>query len=404
MLRPYRDVLSTPGSLGFVSAGALARLPISMLAIGIVFLVQSSTGSYAVAGTVAAVYGIVQSLAAPVVARAVDMFGQARVMRPAVAVHVTGIVLLVVTAQLGAPLWTTLVAAVLTGATIGSIGALVRARWSHVLAAAPERTTRLHTAYSLESVLDEAVFILGPLLVTLLATRVSPSSGLLAAALAVAVGGTALLAQRRTEPPVRGHGGRGGTGVLRSPGVVVTVLVFVAVGAVFGSVEVITIAFTDERGVPGAAGAVLAVFALGSLLAGLAYGTVGWTTSAGRRFVVGVLLLAVAVVPLRFIDHVPVLAAAGLLLGFTISPTIISGTELVQDLVPSDRLTEGLTWVATAISLGAAAGAAVSGAAVEALGAQEAFVVPLLSGSLAALLALAGARWLVAAPGPALTT
>jgi MFS family permease len=401
VLDPYRQVLSVPGAAAFVTAGAFARLPISMLGIGIVFLVQASTGSYGLAGAVAAIFGLVQSLAAPVVARAVDRFGQATVMRPAVLVHVVGIALLVLSAQLRAPLWTSFAAAILMGATIGSMGALVRARWSHVLTGRVDRAARLHTAYSLESVLDEAVFIAGPLLITILATQVSPVAGLLTAALAVAVGGMALLAQRGTEPPATGHRAAGGTGVLRSGGMVVVVVVFVAVGAIFGAIEVITIAFTEERGVPGWAGAVLAVFALGSLLAGLAYGLVSWTTSPGRRFVLGVLLLGLAALPLYLVDDVLLLAGVGLLVGFTIAPTIISGNALVQDLVVPSRLTEGLTWVATAISLGAAGGAALSGAAVDAVGPQRAFGVPVLAGLLAAGVAALGWRWVGAGPGVA---
>ena len=202
-LTGYLEVLRLPGAASFSAAGVLARLPISMLGIGIVLSVEA-TGSYAVAGWVAATYGVVQALASPVVARAVDRMGQARVMRPAIAVHVLGLVLLVACAQARAPRWTLFAAVAVTGATIGSLGSLVRARWSFLLSDHPRRPALVHRAYSLESVLDEVVFIVGPILVTLLATQVSPAAGLAAAACAVAVGGIWLLAQHRTEPHPRG--------------------------------------------------------------------------------------------------------------------------------------------------------------------------------------------------------
>jgi predicted MFS family arabinose efflux permease len=388
VLGPYRDVLAVPGAPAFVVAGLVARLPISMLGIGIVLLVQSATGSYGLAGGVAATFGLLQALTAPLLARTVDRAGQARVMAPAIAVHVTGLVLLVVTAQARLPVWTTFAAAAVAGSTIGSVGALVRARWSHVLTDRPDRGARLHTAYSLESVLDEVVFVTGPPLVTLLAVRVSPAVGILVAVAAVTGGGTALLAQRGTEPPPSGARPAHGTGVMRAPGMVVLSVAFVCVGGIFGAVEVVTVAFTQERGVPQAAGWVLAAFAFGSLLAGIVYGAVQWTTSAGRRFVVAVVLLAVGVVPVLLVERVALLGAVVFLAGFAISPMLISGTALVQDLVVPTRLTEGLAWVGTALGLGVSVGSAISGSAVDAVGASRAFAVPVVAGGMAAVVVL----------------
>lgn len=136
----------------------------------------------------------------------------------------------------------------------------------------------------------------------------------------------------------------------------------------------------------------LASFALGSLLAGVGYGAVSWRSPAGRRFVAGVLFLAVGVVPVMLVQQVPLLAVVVFVAGFAISPMIISGNALVAELVAPSRLTEGLAWVSTAIGVGVASGSAVSGAVVDAAGAHRAFVVPVAAGALAAVVALAGAR------------
>src|SRR5262249_43957245 len=86
----------------------------------------------------------------------------------------------------------------LAGCTLPSVGSMVRARWSVLLAG----TGRLHTAVSLEAVADEIIFVVGPAFVTLLATAVYPAPGG-GAALAMGVAGPLLFAaQRRTEPPV----------------------------------------------------------------------------------------------------------------------------------------------------------------------------------------------------------
>src|SRR6185295_15588069 len=130
---------------------------------------------------------------------------------------------LVALALAGAPSWTLFPAAAVFGGSYPQPGSLVRARWAHALSGTP----LLPTAFSLESVLDEVVFVVGPVLVTVLATAVSPSAGLLVGA---------------------------------------------AVGGIFGAIEVATVAFTDEHGQTAAAGIVLALLAGGSLLAGLWYG------------------------------------------------------------------------------------------------------------------------------------
>lgn len=390
VLRPYRDVLTLPGAPAFVTAGAVARLPISMIGLAIVLLYEARTGSYGYAGAVAATCTLLASAAAPVLARAVDRHGQARVVRPALAVHVASLVGLVLAAADGVPRWVPFVVAASAGASSVSIGALVRARWSHGLRGRPG----VDTAYALESVLDEVVFIVGPVAVTLLATSVDPLFGPLAAAAAVGIGGLALLAQRATEPPASGRGGGAVAGVLWSPGLAVLLVAFVFVGAVFGAVEVVTVAFTQERGVPAAAAVVLAVFAAGSMLAGIGYGGVRWRWSAGRRFRLAVVLLAVGVVPVALVQSVWLLAVVVFVAGFAISPMVIAGNGLVVEVVASSRLTEGLTWVSTAMGVGVAAGAAVAGSVIDSGGAHVAFRVPVGAGLIAVLVVLAGSRWL----------
>lgn len=394
MFRTYRDVYSVPGSLRFSAAGLLARLPMSMLGIGIVLLVQAGRGSYALAGSVAGVFGLTNALAAPWVARLVDRFGQARVMLPGIAVHLAGLTTLILGVQLGAPTWAIYASAVVAAGTTGSLGSLVRARWSYALAGDEREHARLHTAYSLESVLDEVVYIVGPVLVTVLATSVWAPAGLITAGVAVGVGGVLLMLQRGTEPPASPGRTERGDGLLRAPGFLILLPAMACTGSIFGSMEVATVAFTDEEGVIGVSGAVLAVWAFGSLLSGLAYGAVQWTIPPGRRFMLAVIVLAAGISPVLLAGSVTQLALLIGLGGFAISPTIIAGNALVQEFVPPQRLTEGLTWIVSAIGIGLSAGAALAGAVVDRFGAHAAYRVPVCSGLVAAVIVLAGARLL----------
>ena len=389
MLRPYREVLARPGALAFSSAGVLARLPMSMVGIAIVLAVPEVYGSYGLAGQVTAVYVIVHSVAAPLLAHLVDRHGQARVMTPALRVAGLGIIGVIVAIGTAAhPAWVFAGAAV-AGASIGSVGALVRARWTYVL----RDPDRIHTAYSLESALDELVFVVGPVVATVLATSVAPTAGLWLPAAAVLVGGWLLLSQRSTEPPVvhRAPDAVGG-GILRSGGMVVLTLVFAAVGSIFGATDVATVAFAEEQGSKATAGAVLAVFALGSMISGLGYGLRHWTSPLWRRFALGVLALAAGVSLFFVVSSLPMLAAVMFVTGFTIAPTIVNGNGLVTSFVRHDQLTTGLAWVGTALGVGVSIGSAAAGAVIDNRGAHGGFLV------VAASAAFAVASTLVALP------
>ncbi len=392
MLRPYRDILARPGALAFSSAGVLARLPMSMMGIGIVLLVSSGYGSYGVAGRVAAVHVVAWSVGAPQIARLVDQHGQARVMRPLLAVAGASVAGLILAASAQAPSWLLYATAGLAGATFGSMGAMVRARWSCLVTDAHQ----LHTAYSLESALDEVVFMVGPAAATLLATSVAPSAGLVVPVVGAMVGGYWFLAQRRTEPPASGpvRGASRGPSVLRAPGVPGLAVIFLAIGVVFGATDVSTVAFAEERGSTALAGPILATFALGSLVAGLVYGVRHFSLPLWQRFLLGVGALATGVSMFVLVRTVWQLALVMLVAGVTIAPTLISANALIQALVPAERLTEGLTWGGTALGIGVAVGASGAGNAIDAAGASGGFLVVVGAAAVAVLAGGASLRTL----------
>ncbi|MDP5094264.1 MAG: hypothetical protein NWQ12_00180, partial [Candidatus Nanopelagicales bacterium] len=155
---PYADLLRRPGAARFTSAAFIARLPISMVGLGIVLMISALRDSYAVAGVVAAAYTVSAALINPLGARAVDRWGQLRIVRVLVTVHVLGLLVLAYAAVADAPAWLLLVIAIAAGGSQPATGALVRARWAHLLGG----DGRLRTAFAFEGVLDELIFIVGP--------------------------------------------------------------------------------------------------------------------------------------------------------------------------------------------------------------------------------------------------
>ncbi|MGH8823295.1 MAG: MFS transporter [Jiangellaceae bacterium] len=386
MLGPYLRVLRTPGALAFSASGLVARLPMSMFGIGIVLAISVTEGSYGRAGLVAGAALLAQAAAAPVQARVADRVGQRRMLLPVLALHAVGLgsfILLVGRAPLAALLATSAVA----GASLPSFGALVRARWARVHTGTP----LLHTAYALESVLDEVVFVVGPVLATILATSVHPLSGLVTNLVLTVGGGLWFAAQRATEPPPRPRTRAAGVDRLSPRSLGWIVLTFAFMGGIFGSVEVVTVAFADHAGATQAAGVVLALYALGSLVSGLVVGAVHWRSGPRRRFVLGQVVMAAALLPLPFVGSVPVLAVVMFLAGLAISPTLIAGFSLVEAEVPASRLTEGLAWISTALNIGVSMGAAVAGPVIDRAGASPGFVVAVSCGLLATVVCVGAA-------------
>ena len=191
-----------------------------------------------------------------------------------------------------------------------SIGSLVRARWGYVLGSDP----RLGTAYALESVLDELIFVVGPLLVTLLATLVAPQLGLLVAGLLLAAGTGLLVSHRVSEPPPSPHAGDHPS-ALRSLGLPPLMAVMVFVGGVFGAVEISAVAFADETGHRGLAGPLLACYATGSMLSGLAFGSLRGRMPPRQSLLLGAAVMTATVVALPFVDPTWLLALLLVLAG-----------------------------------------------------------------------------------------
>ncbi|WP_079171124.1 MULTISPECIES: MFS transporter [unclassified Streptomyces] len=390
MPSPYRAVFAAPGALRFSAAGFLGRMPLAMTGVGILTMVSELTGRYGLAGALTATVALSAAVLGPQISRLVDRHGQRRVVRPATLVSVTAVGAMLLAARQGLPDWTLFLCAAGAGC-VPSVGAMTRARWAEIYRGRPQQ---LHTAYSVESVVDEICFILGPPVSIGLSTMWFPEAGPLLAGVFLLVGVWWLTGQRDTEPaphPV-GKDGRRQSSALRSPGLQVLVAAFVATGAIFGAVDVVTVAFAEEQGSKAASSLVLAVYALGSCLAGVVFGMLHLKGEPARRWAVGVCAMAVSMIPLQLAGSLPLLAVALFVAGLAIAPTMVTTMALVEAHVPRGKLTEGMSWTTTGLAVGVSAGSSVAGWAVDAHGAAAAYAVPGLAGVLAAAVAFLGYR------------
>ncbi|MFI8183081.1 MFS transporter [Actinacidiphila glaucinigra] len=390
---PYRRLFALPGTRAFTTGNLLARLPMGMFGVSAVVMIAAGYGSYALAGAVTATGLAATAVVAPWTARLTDRLGQARVAVPAAGLAALGSLALVVCVRLHAPVWT-LFAAYAATATTPNTGGMARARWAH-LYRDDERAR--HVANSFEQAADEVCFMLGPVLAAFLCTALFPEAGTLTGALLLFGGILLFAAQRGTEPPpVPRPGAAAGPGAGAGRAAVPAVLLtFLATGAVFGALEVTTIAFADAQGHRGAAGAVLALQAAGSCAAGLLYGLRRPRGTAGGRFAASVALMAALMLgplPAAALGGLWLLAPALLLAGMATAPTMINGMALIQRRVPPGRLNEGMTLAVTALLGGIAAGSFAAGSVVEHRGVVAAYAIPAVAAATAALVSAASLR------------
>jgi predicted MFS family arabinose efflux permease len=357
-----------------------------MFSVSAVVMIAGTRGSYALAGAVTATGLAATALVAPWTARLVDRYGQARIAVPATLFAALGSLALVLCVRQGAPDWT-LFAAYAATATTPNTGGMSRARWNHLLKGDPDA---LHTANSFEQAADELCFMLGPVLAAFLCGTFFPEAGTLAGAVLLVTGILLFAAQRSTEPPP--HPRTKAPSPLRAPGVPPLLACCLALGAVFGATEVVTIAFADARGHATAAGAVLALQAAGSCAAGLVYGAVRPSGPAARRHPWTVTAMtALLTLPLLVVTatgSLPLLAAALLIAGMATAPTMVTTMALVQERTPEGRLNEGMTLAVTGLLGGIACGSAAGGWVAEHLSPTAGYGVPVTAAGTALLLSL----------------
>jgi MFS family permease len=380
MLTTYRRILARPGTALFSATGLVARLPISMVGLGIVLLVEHATDSYGLAGSVSAAMLIGQAVFAIPQGRLIDRLGQPRVLPAVVTVWGVCLALLMWSVEADWPIAAAYALAALSGAGLPAVGSCVRARWAHVL----DTERDVQTAFALEAVADEAVFMSGPIIVTVLATTVHPVAGLSAALAAGVLGTLYFAAQRGTAPPPHP---RSPTRADRAPVPWATVapltVVCAALGLLFGAAEVTAVAFSEEQHAKSYVGVLLALWAFGSLLAGAITGAITWRRRLVVRLRVGALGMAATMVPMPFIESMWVMGAVLFAAGFAIAPTLIATMSLAEQVLPSSRLTEGMGLLHTGLIGGVAPGAAVAGVVIDSHGASPSYLVSLAGGLLA---------------------
>jgi MFS family permease len=385
-------------------AAVVARLPLSMAPLGILLLVQSERGTYSLAGVVTGAYAVGQALGTPVWGRAMDRFGQVRVLVPTATASAALLAALALSTVHGGPPGLLLVLAALCGLCYPPMSPALRSAWRVIF---PEPASR-RVAFALDGTSVELVFVGGPLLVSLLLVISPPVVPLLATAAAMLGGSLCYCltdAARRSRPCSGADGGpTGPVGGRRSavtaPGVAALLLVMLAMSIGFGQLDTSLAATAGiVLGDTERVGLLFLAIAGGSAAGGLAFGTRSWPFD--ERHAVPVLLAAFAVLltgiaGLLAMPEVPLWALFPLLVvtGATVAPTLIMQQSLLDHLAPSHRLNEAQAFLSASNTTGAAIGTAVAGLLIDHYGLGVSFGGAAAGAGLAAVVAVASqARW-----------
>jgi MFS family permease len=386
MLSPYRKLFATPGGLAFSIPGLIARLPIAMTYLSVTFIVLHETDSYTLAGTISTGAALINAAFSPLWSRKADQLGQAKVLRFTIPSYIIFGLLFIFTITHGSPTFVWMGFIFLAEAFLPNIGGLVRRRWLHTLEDKEDSRELINTAYSFEALVDEIVFIIGPLVASAAAISIAPQAGLYFAFSFMSVGTGLYIVQKKSEPPphpiVKGDKR---TAVLAIPQVQAVFLPYILLGTFFMSATLCTIAFADERGAKGSTGLLLAIWSAGSAAAAIINGLIKWRITDGQKFIYLIIAMFFATIPLLFSHSILILGIVLFLNGFGVAPILISGYAIVEKSVPAAKVTETFAWILAGLQIGNALPGPLVGFMIDQYGAEKSFIVPVIALLLAIL-------------------
>jgi len=385
MVSKYRSVLSVPGARRLFASALVGRLPQGMSTLAILLLVRSTTHSYAAAGVAVGAFALATAACAPFIGRLVDHFGRARVLLPFACAQACVYALLVIAAEAGGGVVVLIVLSGMAGALLPPIAPAVRALLREVF----DDQAVLDTAYALESIFQETIWIVGPLVVALVVAATSPDAAV-AMLGAVCIVGTSLFLR---SPLVRSSSTSYGSGHERAPALASPELrallgPVALTGVALGAIEVGLPSLALHAGSRPASGLLLALWSVGSMAGGLWYGAHVWRSPLSTRYQLLLVVLLVCTLPLIAARSVPAGIVCSLLAGLAVAPVFSCQYALVGRSVTPGSETEAFTWVSAALIGGLAAGSAVGGVGIGAGGVGAPFVFSCLASLLAVLIAV----------------
>lgn len=353
-MKSYVDLLRTPGVARIIAAQLTARFPSGMISLGFLLHIEGIFDSYAAAGIVLAATSVGQAISGPLTSRLMGVLGMRQVLITTLAVCALAVLGI---AFLEVDLWVYIVLGAITGLSFPPVQPAVRTIYPKMV-----NGRQLTPLFSLDASAQEIIWIAGPVVVTFVGTQVSTVAGILLAVVFLVGGGLWFISSPevgRVRIPRSKR--RFGAVLSRPPVLISTVVGFLVVGSC-AAIETGVVATFGEEGAE--SGIVLAIWAVASLIGGLAFGHIGigpWALA--RRVLVIFVGTALAILAWEFWSLALTLVIAGLCL----APALAVMFSAVSASVKFSDTAEAYGWVGTGQLIGAAAGSAIAGFVIDAL-------------------------------------
>jgi MFS family permease len=359
LLSRYADLFRVPGLRATLAASIVGRLPIGIATLAILLFLQDLTGSFALAGSAAALYVLGLATVAPFLGRLIDRFGPRPVLSVGAIIYPGMLVALVALAMSGGSHGWVAFAALVAGASFPPITVCMRTLYPRLV---PD-IGLLQTAYSVDAALVESVFILGPALVALFMAAGYPFGAVLLAAVCAGAGNVVFL----RSPAVRNWlvqrpvERRSLLGPLHLPPLLAVFAAIFLYAFAFGLYEIAVTAFAAQRGAPAAAGVILALASVGSAIGVIVYGSRDWKLPVTMQFLATLGLMAAGLLLMAPISDLHLFALSNVAACAPMAPVIASQSLLVSRLAAREMLAETFTWSATCLLAGISGGIATGG-------------------------------------------
>lgn len=356
----YTELLKTHGVGRIIAAQLTARLPSGMLSLGVLLHIEQVTGSYGAAGLVLAATSVGQAIAGPITSRWMGIWGMRRVLTLTLVVSAIAIATIALVEMI-VPLY--MVLGLIAGLSTPPVQSAVRTIYPKMV-----NSRQLTPLFSLDASLQEIIWIVSPVVVTLVSTQIGTVPALLMVVV-ISIGGGAWFISSPEVGRVRIPRSRRSIGkVLAKPPVLLaTVVGFLLIGAC-SAVEAGVVGTFGHGGIE--AGLVLAVFAVGSLAGGLSFGHIPigpWAMA--RRFAVVAIGLSLA----SFSLDVWWLGITLFIAGVGVAPALAVVFAMTSASVKFSETAEAYGWIGTGQLIGAAVGSAVAGFLIDGAGPQGAY-------------------------------
>ncbi len=379
-MRSYWNLLKTPGVGRILAAQLTARFPFGMLSLAFLIYIEHAYGSYGAAGLVLGAMSIGQAIAGPLTSRLMGRWGMRPVISITMSICATSIVVM---ALVSLPIVALLVVGFIAGLSMPPIQPAVRTIYPKLV-----NSKQLTPLFSLDASAQEIIWVVGPVVATFVAVQVSAQAGILLAAVFLVGGGLWFVLLPEVGRVRIPRSKRKIGAVLKRPAVLLSTIVGFVLVAACASVEAGVVAAFGHGS--GDAGLVLAIFAVGSLVGGLALGhmPIGPWALTGRMIIVTI-GIGLATLSLNFWW----LAATLFIAGIGIAPAFAVLFGIVSASVRFSETAEAYGWVGTGQLIGAALGSAIAGFSIDHYGPTAAILAAAGFALLGVVIPTLGRRW-----------